>query len=289
MNQTVSIPDQLQFLQGQCSESTAQVYLHAHAELAALPALLTGPRCQFSHTLAADFVFRTTTNAAPMALVTEPCYWTPALPFLYDLQLGKSEEQKISVGLRRWTSQGSSFYLETRRTVLRGAFTDVITDEILTQARAAGTVLLLNHYHFDWCAAADRAGVPLVVDLRQAGAALGPILSRLDWSASVLLALVSEEQLTHTTSVGPRQCLLAPCLNASSPPAELLDSAAQAYAIELQPGESPPTWLADIDRPLVAIRRGVTSDDLPAARAACDRLQADLAPKLNLAGYFVAP
>jgi len=286
--------DQLQFILGHCSESAAHVYLRPQkgAEIRSITATLSGPYCEYSRTLSAEFAFQ----GDPLdqtVIVTEPCYWTPALPFLYNLRLmvqmndGCEIEQTVKVGLRRWDSEGSHFRLEGKRTVLRGA--GKVSN--IEAARSAETSLVVNHYDLAFCAEADRLGVGLVMDLRTTGESLNSVMDQLDWSSSVLLALVDAEQLSRQgfKQHWPRQCLLAHCLTASSAPEELVDPNTEVLVVELQSSERPPAWLASIDRPVVAIRRGVVNDDLQQARAACDRLQAELAPEFNLAGYFVAP
>ena len=291
--------EQLQIILGVCSDSTAKVYLRPQvgSTIRTFTASLYGPQCDFSRTLASDFRFRGTNDLDQEALITEPCYWTPALPFRYELKLqsqdanGDELEHTVSVGLRRFDSQGNSFRLEGRRSVLRGASCDTTGIEVLDQARSAETALLVERFDGEFCAAADRLGVPLVLDLRSAGDSLYSTLDRLDWSASILLALVSAEQLAQPNLIRhwPRQCLLAHGLTAQSTPDELGDPNTEALAIELDPGERPPGWLARNDRPVVAIRHGMVNDDLQAARRDCHPLQAELAPEFNLAGYFVAP
>ena len=60
-----------------------------------------------------------------------------------------------------------------------------------------------------------------------------------------------------------------------------------AIVAKLDDGERPPRWMATCGRPVVAIRRGAAYAGFEEARIACDRLQAELAPEFDLAGYFV--
>ena len=111
--------EQLQFIVGHCNESAAQVVLrpYASAEVHSFAASLYGPHCDYSRTLAAEFTFHAAEGSDLHALVTEPCYWTPALPFLYDLRAilqmkdGRELAQTVRVGLRRWDSVGCDFSL----------------------------------------------------------------------------------------------------------------------------------------------------------------------------------
>ena len=44
---------------------------------------LYGPRCEYGRTLASTFRGRATEAGGLEFLVTEPCYWSPTMPFLY--------------------------------------------------------------------------------------------------------------------------------------------------------------------------------------------------------------
>ena len=70
---------------------------------------------------------------------------------------------------------------------------------------------------------------------------------------------------------------------------EAVADTCQAIIVELQSDQRPPTSLATLNKPMIAIRRGVAFNNLHEARAACDRLQAELAPEFDLAGYVVGP
>jgi len=298
--------DQLQFSVDKQTESAAYALLKpsAGSVIRSLAGNLNGPHCQFARTLPADFALAETKSGLTVGQVIDPCYWTPALPFLYDMQLTmqmhdeREIEQSAKVGLRRWECSGKNFRLESRRFVLRGAGCDQLTEENAAQARAAETALLVDHYDQSSFGIADYVGVLLILDLRSMDDFHSEIISKLSWSPSLFLILVNADQLARQKEQfaqqnlvvhWPKNCHLAQCLSASSEPAEMSDFSTAALAVELEPGERPPNWLADIERPVVAIRRGVVNDDLQQARAACDRLQAELAPEFNLAGYFVAP
>jgi len=290
---------------GTRTESLAYVYLNAipvDPQIESIEGKIIGPHCQFSRTLPAEFAFTRANHPLSDSLVLEsliidPCYWTPALPFLYNLELqlqmrdGKKVAQSAKVGLRRWDYEGTNFRMQCRRVVLRGTSCDQLTSEIIQHARTAETSLLVDRYDPQFCATTDQQGVIVVLDLRSTEGTLDEIFRLLDWLPSVFLALVNAEQLARPNfnHHWPKQCHLAQCLTAISTPDELTNFNTEALAVELAPGERPPTWLASIDRPVIVIRRGEDYADLVAARAACDRLQAELAPEFDLAGYFVAP
>ena len=262
---------------------------------------LIGPHCQFARTLPAEFPFTGITKqpGAHVAQVIDPCYWTPELPFLYDLQLniqlddGQEIEQTTQVGLTRWESHWRNLRLETQRIVLRGAGTTCPAAETLQSAREARTALLIKDINKATFDSAAELGVVLCLDLRDAENVDFSALADIHFSPSIFLALVSSEQRDEPKirDLLPSHCLIAQCLSTESTESTVEESldAGPVLAFDLKPGERPPAWVPMASRPVIAIRRSEDYTDLSQARAACDRLQAELAPEFNLAGYFVTP
>lgn len=249
-----------------------------------LGGVLRGPYSHFSKTLTADSVFKPAAQPGRVeALVTEPCYWTPRLPFWYDLHLewtfgnGNSQAEAIPLGWKRFYCQGRNFLLEGKRFVLRGRVAGAATSEQGEQARRYEIALIVNQPHDEQCEAASKLGVPLLVDLRNADSTAA---ATLHWHPAVMLALVTEEQARASL---PSNVLTAVCVATQSSAPTV---PCHALAIELEPGERPPAWAANYDKPVIAIRK-VHDAEISSARAECDKLQADLAPEFDLAGYFV--
>ena len=292
--------DHFKFAVLQQTESSAQVVFEQTADGAvrAFTASLRGPHCQFARTLPAEFSFSpiATQSEAHLAQVIDPCYWTPDLPFLYDLHLqiqmddGQELEQTTQVGLTRWESHGQNLRLETRRIVLRGAGSTCPSGETLQAAREAQTALLISEIDPTVCETADELGVALCLDLRGTSEADLSALASIQSSPSLFLAIVSPRQVVEQKILAqlPSHCLVAQHLSTSAPIEEFLDSK-PILAFDLKPGERPPAWVPKATRPVIAIRRGEDYTDLADARAACDRLQAELAPEFDFAGYFVTP
>ena len=292
--------DSFNFTVIQQTEATAHVVLEQspNAPIRSLTAKLVGPHCQFARTLPAEFPFSGITKqpGAHVAQVIDPCYWTPELPFLYKLHLhmqledGQKIEQTTQIGLTRWESHWRNLRLETQRIVLRGAGTTCPTAETLQSAREARTALLIKEMNQATCDAADALGVVLCLDLRDSDDFDYSALADIHFSPSIFLALVSSEQRDDQKicDLLPSHCLIAQCLSTESTIEESLD-AGPVLAFDLKPGERPPAWVPMASRPVIGIRRGEEYTDLSQARAACDRLQAELAPEFNLAGYFVTP
>jgi hypothetical protein len=278
--------DQLDFFVVERTESHARILLAPRegAKIAKIAGVVRGPFSEFSKTLTADSTIRPgMTEGTFEALVVEPCYWTPALPFWYDLRLiltfadGVEREEIIPVGIKRFYCERRNFLVEGKRIVLRGMQIDSADEAALSAARNFETALIVNHANDGIYASANRLGVALVVDLRGAEWAA---CAELDWHPAVMLVLVGAEQVADDKL---RNVQTAVCVNATS---EQPTVACDAYAIELQPGERPPAWATTCDKPVIVIRKDPNAK-IRDARAGCDKLQAELAPEFDLAGYFV--
>lgn len=246
---------------------------------------LTGPRCVYARTLPTTYVAapRNEDDASAEILIPDPCYWTPELPFLYELTIGSDEPRRV--GLRRLSPRGGSLYWEGKRVVLRGCRVGGVSNASVAEVRAAEVALIVPPPTASECATADEHGLPLVVDARE-DASGGVELVWLGRHAAVAMILVDGAQRDDRERMGLSQSLLVAAVvhaGAAAPAPSWCD----VVAVELTAGERPPAWLANCGKPVIAIRRGGAYADLHEARAACDRLQAELAPEFDLAGYFV--
>lgn len=261
------------------------------ASAASLRGTIEGPFCEYARTLPTTFSIAESDRSVT---IVDPCYWSPRLPFLYRLRAVASFDDSPAatvdamIGLRRWEAVGANLRLERRRIVLRGAAADVDQLAPWEFARSCDVALLVKPPDDAVCEQASRLGVPLVVDLRGAGDQAASIIRRLAWHPSVFLAMLDAAALRHPPEAG-RALLVAATIGVNDEASVLAGNQASAAAVEIGPEERPPAWLAWCDRPLIAIRRGVRYANFHEARAACDRLQAELAPEFDLAGYFVAP
>lgn len=261
--------------------------------------LLEGPQCKFARTLSTSYkVGRPPEgslggSALAETYVADPCYWTPTLPFLYrlvgDLCDNRGAVTPIDrmIGFRRLRPERASLRLEGERVVFRGAAEVSFGADGLDEARAARTMLITGACDEELCAASDRAGVGLIGDLRNEASALDAKLRRLAWRPSVMAVILDAEATAAGREAG---LLVANAVRAATEPI-FTDSqvAPNLFVVELSPGERPRAWAGSSHRPVIAVRRGAAYADLHMARAACDQLQADLAPEFNLAGYFVSP
>lgn len=280
------------------TESSATVLVEGVAAGGGPPTgAVRGPYCQYARTLPADFPLQALppTDGRPPAaatVVVDPCYWTPDLPFEYELRL-EGEDSPLRLALRRWYAVGASFQLVGRRTVLRGAAVAPPNDDerlsrILTACRQTAAALAVTSPSESLLAQASQQGVAIVADLRPSP--LDPLMARrLPWQGALLAAIVDADQLSEATAA-LRTAGVAVALAVSpwdpKPAPELLDRC-DAAAVDMPSGARPPAWLAEFNRPAIAIRRSNDGADVVAARTAADALQAELAPEFDLAGYFV--
>jgi len=295
------VHENITVLLGQAAEMEARVYVRTDPEtkIVKIEGHLHGPVCEYAHTLPAESQLRPVSESAKGIFLSEillmdPCYWTPALPFQYELDMtitydeGTMIREKRLVGIRRWAIEGASFSLERRRVVLRGCRVDKISSQTLTEARSAETALIVELPTDQDCEVASREGVVLIADLHGMSEPLDIELQRLNCYPAVMIVLLSTDQIRQF-DLKNSQLLKALHITAETLESEIDLAACDLLAVEFAANESPPNWLADCGKPVIAIRRGATYSELTAGRSACDRLQADLAPQFNLAGYFVSP
>jgi hypothetical protein len=269
--------EQLEIFTHRATESAVIVELGDWAGIEVRSFQLCGPRCERAHTLPATFQ----ADQSGTLLVTDPCYWTPQLPFLYDVELilqladGTTTTWKHTVGLRRWEIDGRNLFRERRRVVLRGAAVADFDVTDLAAAVDAEMALVVRDPSEAQLQRASELGVSIVADLR----GLSPDVVSYTWQPSVALVLLdtatSKSHAIRTVSVAHPACGFA----ANTWP--------DAIAIELNETNQPPAWAATCGKPVIAIRRQGAYAELAEARRACDQLQADLAPQFDLAGYFV--
>lgn len=252
-------------------------------------------------------------------LVTEPAYWTPALPNLYRLELsvggagGTAVKVSRTLGLRRLGIRGRSLWLEGRRYVPRGVASAAshgdTPDFDPGRLRHAAAAAVIEDPSTAVAAAADAAGVAIVARL-PASASVETIRARLHaWKShpSIVVAVLPPGRATAdppalaaTLAREPGAILVAAEVDGSAAaPADLrlggcLDSLVVDLPADGLPHDSWRGWPGPL--PLIA-RRRIVPGEIAGDRGECDRLQADLAawgvagagsiPIRDWAGYLV--
>jgi hypothetical protein len=256
---------------------------------------LRGPRCLRAKTLQAGFTVtrcecETNVSCSTSLVVTEPCYWTPELPMLYDLNLeleladGSTLTWQTPVGLRRWEIHGRDFFREGKRVVLRGLVIDDCSRSTLERAAEAEVTLVVRDPSNEILDRASELGVPVVVDFRGFSGELTRKLLSYAWQPAVALVLLDDEMASGFYQ--PAAVKTGGYFDGTEPPRSDWEWV-NVVACELEPSEQLLSWAANYPKPVIAIRRGGAYVELAAARQGCDLLQAKLAPNFDLAGYFV--
>ncbi len=265
---------QLELFFGGVTPNRAMVYARLRdfpaAQGMTLSGLIRGPHCLYSTTLPATIRLG---DAGPgetllaKAMVPDPCYWSPELPFLYDvhIELKRDGEVLASIdrvfGLRNFGARGKFLYLNGKRWTVRGATMPAAPD--LSEWHDAPLAMYCPTPPTDaLCHEASRVGVLLVVQTPH-NADAATELRRLARHAAVALLVHAPE---HSD----------PAWQAAAP------NIALAALLDANAAQNGPA----LDQPSIACRpaEGVS---LEALRAASDQLQADLAPRGDFAGYIV--
>ena len=214
------------------------------------------------------------------------------MPYLYQvnlqLKLGAETLAETShpFGIRPLGVRGTSFVYAGKRWVLRGGL-NVKSDLDFSRWHEAEAAMLVDSPKDAWCAEADRVGVMLAarLDLHTANASIA--VRQLIHHASVGMLVCNLNQLANLSHTLPAKtnCILIQELITS--PSAPVHPRAQALLVEA----SSPTALANTREtstlPIIAYRSDRSIGEPAQIRAACDRLQADLAPYGDFAGYLV--
>lgn len=301
----------LEFVLGRADDVQAEAYVRlgagpADAQIndAQITGTLTGPRCRHATTLPTAIPLRPLAGdgrAAARALVTEPSFWTPELPNLYELvaeartPAGVSAATRRLVGLRRLGVRGRSIWLDGRRWVPRGG---AASNESFDPARfrAEQLTALISDPTPEVCAAADAIGVPIVArfgDEAASEAILDHMAALAQHPAAVMAVLPGQHVAAIGASRSTGTMLVAVEVDAAEQPPMTLAPGVQCLVARIAPGAMPlDAWRDHAPAvPIVAWREGAGD-----GRRACDLLQADLAawacaggrtPMWDWAGYIV--
>ena len=291
---------------GRADDARAEVYvcLVGGPAGATITGTLTGPRCRLATTLPTTPPLRPLAGegrAAARAIVTEPSFWTPELPNLYEVvaeartAAGVCVTTRRLVGLRRLGVRGRSIWLDGRRWVPRGrAVSNEAFDPVWFRAEQLAAVI--SDPTPEVCAAADAIGVPMVAHLSDEAdtqAFLDRVAALAQHPAVVMAVLPARHVAAIGASRSTGTMLVAVEVDASEPPPAALEPGVQCLVARIAPGTKPlDAWRDHAPAvPIVAYREGAGE-----GRRACDALQADLAawacaggrtPAWDWAGYIV--
>ncbi|MBI1899660.1 MAG: hypothetical protein HYS13_00930 [Planctomycetia bacterium] len=266
------------------------------AESLKLSGQIVGPRCDFSKTLPARIPLVARDSAeglAAEAIVPDPCFWTPELPFLYDVQIeivgeGKNAQtiERI-LGIPGLRPHRLWLFLESRNYVLRGVRREAASEVEIDAWRVERAAMAVTDPPDELCAAASRRGVLIVA--RVSGNLREGVRRLARWPAVGIVVIdgatsVAPADAAQLRTLAPGKLLAArlPRDVALSPPAWARLALVDADAL-LQCGRRADSF----PLPVIACRDLPGTTTLPQARAACDALQRDVAALGLFAGYVV--
>jgi hypothetical protein len=249
---------------------------------------LYGPRCEYGRTLASTFRGKVISAHRVEFLVTEPCYWSAAMPFLYELRrtdAGATNGGIVhTLGLQRLSAHGVNLRHGGERVVLRGAVAATLDESAVREAHEAeAAIIAIAAKEIPDLSAASRWGATVLVDASTFAGDIQQLRQRLSWEPAVAALLQAAGDSVRTNE--------SPFLTGVVLPSQQWHdvanaAGAQLIVADLATGERPPASGIEWGKPVIALRRSPEFASFAEARAACDRLQAELAPEFNLAGYF---
>ena len=295
--------DQLEIFFGDANNAEARIYARLQSDAAPAGAKLAGrvvgPQCAYASTLSATIRMnpkRTQAEAGAdlvaEAIVPDPCFWSPELPFLYrvEIELRQGGELLASathaLGIRPLGARGRNLLLEGKPWVIRGVEQSALPPAELSQWRAADTAMIVEAPSEELCAEASRLGAWLLARIDGDAIHLATELRRLaHWPCVSTVVIKAGADLPEAVVRRPRNVLLTQHFG----PGAAIAPAAWAEAIVCE--DSDPARLAERSAgatlPVVAQQPGRWHDDLSAARRACDEFQRLLAGRGDFAGYLV--
>ena len=286
---------------GASSPQQATLYVRLPRESvpadATLRGSVTGPYCALASTLPSRTILRDLGPGATRlasAAILDPVFWSAKVPARYRVEFELvsngnvlAQEERL-VGIRALGILKSDLRQEGKRIVLRMVHRGEAAALPLSAWRQAEMGMLGIELSDADCEEASNIGVMITVlaqgtaeqvtaqlkrYARHAAAAIAIVDGNLDTAPQLLrdaapnlLLFQPESAEDHMWEAAPwAQGIMAPALNAAQ------------FALAA----------GSCDLPVLATRPLGPTDDLATARAACDRLQRDLAPYCQCAGYIV--
>jgi hypothetical protein len=224
------------------------------------------------------------------AHVIDPCFWTPDLPAIYDVTINLVRGNKTvatsrrEIGLRSLRAEHNGLLLGGKRWILRGVQDVSTTAELPRHWHAAAAAYMAAAPADERLAEASQWGSLTVVSV-EADAQITADLRRLAAQPGVAIVVISGKV---PATIEPRQ--VAPNLLLAAPAdAHNLPVPTWAHLIWAAAHDSDDIAMlkASWHLPIIAVRPLPHRLPIEEARAECDRLQRDLAPIGQFAGYVV--
>ncbi|MEX2114650.1 MAG: hypothetical protein WD845_15765 [Pirellulales bacterium] len=287
---------QLEVFFGRTSDAVAYVYARLPGVAAdgswQLRGQLTGPLCRYAETLPAHLPL-VDRGAGPSLLaaatVPEPCYWTPEMPHLYDVEVELLRGNKAVAnarrvfGFRNLGAAGGKLLYDGKRWVLRAVMAEEVPPAALIDWRDASAAMVVSSLTDALCEEASRVGVLLVAEIATADVGEVRRLSR--WPAVGIALLPRDEQLVANACALGHNLLLAERFSVAEPIS--LSNGISVALVEVDSTNGLASRIASCQVALIAVRAGGPFAGVAQGRGACDALQRDLAGRGDWSGYIV--
>jgi hypothetical protein len=267
------------------------------ADGATLRGWVTGPECEVAATLPSRAELRDMGAGETLlarAVLPDPVFWSARLPARYRVSIELCQGQQVLaseerlVGIRALGIVKSDLRQEGKRIVLRMVHRGEAPSLAVDSWREHEAGMFAVAPSDELCEEASRIGVAITALVQGNAAEVAAQLRNLARHAAVSIAVVDGNFDTPAEQLGdaaPNILLFQPV----SPNEQRWQPAAWAQGIMAGIVESTQFALAadGCELPILAARPHGPTDDLAAARTACDALQRDLAPYCQCAGYIV--
>jgi hypothetical protein len=289
MTRTAQLLDTVQVFTGDVNPAETRIYVRLPAaavpENCRLAGSVIGPTCAYSHTLSAavPLVDRGREPALlAEAIVPDACFWSPELPFLYQLRIELRQGGDLLEAIQRpigikplgvWKNR----LLYAKKTiVLRAARFEPALPEIVSACHEAEVTLLAVDPSDELLQRASQLGAWIIAYLRDARE-----LARLSrWPAAAIAVLPHNSQLDGALEFQARNLLLAQSMRLGDPVASWAE-------LGICPREDAVALAGQLSMPLIAAGSLDRDVAIGAVRTECDHLQRDLAGQGEFAGYLV--
>jgi len=294
---------------GRVTDNLAHVYVRVprdgESDRRTVTGSIRGPLCNLSHTLPATIALRDMGPGPTLlgsAAVPDPCFWSTQLPALYHVhvELRDGDQGPVidtfdqTIGMRRLGAAGRNLLWEGKRWVFRGVGeqphatnSDAAIDSLVASYRDASAAMYITNPGESVCRSASHAGVIVIARLTEANNIEQQLRALARWGAVAAVVLPDDLEATaeelHTAAPN---LLLAQHFDGDTE----VRAAAWADVIVCRVNDPTrfPSSVATCQLPILAERRLAEETSVAEARVQCDRLQRDLAPGGDYAGYLVA-
>ena len=287
----------LELILGEASPIEARVYARVARDSdnsMRLTGSIVGPECAYAHTLTSPVSFRARRGEQEIvaeALVPDPCFWTPEMPYLYRVNIdleqgGRREHSDRLFGIRPLGAKGRDLIFASRRWVLRAVSQASAANQDLGVWRESEAAIRVAEPTAELCAAASKVGVLVVADLSGSSADYKEALARLSrWPAVGIAILPADVEIDPVLRRAAGTMLLGYEVQSARLAAN--HEAADLLFVKVD-DMAPLAELARVwQKPLVAVRPVGQQPDLATARRSCELLQRDLTAVGDFAGYMV--